>query len=57
MEQSEYYWDILDELDCLDFPLTDWEVDFIESLMANRGRKLTEKQMSTIEVMKERYLL
>jgi len=53
---ADYYWGIIDELDSLPELLTDWEADFLENLLSHRERKLTPKQVSVVERMKERYL-
>ena len=56
MEIDSWYWDILDELDVMNAPITEWEADFLENLLAHRGCKLSDGRKETIEKMKERYL-
>ena len=54
LPDNAYYWNIVSELDNADIPLTDWEVDFVESIM-DQGR-FTPKQKDVLDRMKEKYL-
>jgi len=52
---------ILNEIDSGDFGVTDWEANFIQSIMKQANTrwhfKLSDKQMAVIERMQEKYLL
>ena len=54
MITDAYYWDILIELDSLDRSLSDWEIDFLESVLSQTN--LTFRQKEVIDKMKEKYL-
>jgi len=51
---------ILNEIDNGDFEVTDWEADFIQSILRQSKQwtfKLSNKQKAVIERMEEKYLL
>jgi len=51
---------ILNEIDNGDFEISDWEVNFIQSILKqskNWKFKLSDKQKAVIEKMEEKYLL
>ena len=56
METDAWYWYILEELDAMDRSTTEWEYDFLENVLSHRDRRLTNKQKTAIESMKEKYL-
>lgn len=54
-----YYLDLLEELDSLDTPVSDWEANFLESLLEKceqNGFTISQKQKDVIDRMKEKYL-
>ena len=53
--ENNYYWELLEELDNMDRALTDWEVNFIESVL--QQGTLSAKQKIVIDKMKEKYLV
>ena len=55
-ERDRYYWDLLEELDLLDHPVSEWEASFLESVLGNPNRPLSDKQKNVIDRMKEKYL-
>ena len=57
LHADAWAYDILEELDAIHDPVTDWEADFIESILRHKPRKLTAKQIGVIEKMKEKYLV
>ena len=51
---------ILNEIDNGDFEVSDWEADFIQSILRQSKQwtfKLSNKQKAVIERMEEKYLL
>jgi len=51
---------ILNEIDNGDFEVTDWEADFIQSILRQSKQwtfKLSDRQKAVIEEMEEKYLL
>ena len=51
---------ILNEIDNGDFEVTDWEADFIQSILRQSKQwtfKLSDRQKAVIERMEEKYLL
>jgi hypothetical protein len=51
-------WEVIDRLDHLERPVTDWEANFLESVLAKRDRfpTLTAKQLAIVVRMAEQYL-
>lgn len=51
---------ILNEIDNGDFEVSDWEADFIQSILRQSKQwtfKLSDRQKAVIEEMEEKYLL
>ena len=58
MSDSEYYLEFIDAIDdgAGAFEVSAWEADFIESMLKNRPRRLSERQQETIRRMAKKYL-
>ena len=55
MERS-YYQQYLDDIDSGDFSLSDWEIEFVETLLKHQPFLLSEKQAAALRRMAEKYL-
>jgi hypothetical protein len=56
METTDYYLEILREIDRSNIIVTDWEAGFIESLLKRNPARLSDKQIAIINRMKDAYL-
>ena len=56
MSDSEHYLDVLEDIDSGDYDVTEWEAEFIESLLKNRPYRLSERQEEVIRRMARTYL-
>ena len=60
-ENQDHWWGLLDEIDDIGLDLSEWEIDFVESLMKRResspGLVLTKPQQMKIENIHDRRVL
>lgn len=56
MSDREGYLDVLEDIDSGDYDVTEWEADFIESLLKTRPYALSDRQAAVIQRMALKYL-
>ena len=56
MSDRERYLEILEDIDSGDYDVTEWEAEFIESLLKNRPYALSDRQAAVIQRMALKYL-
>ena len=55
-KSADLYLSYVEALDAAEAEVTDWEADFLESLLRRRPRFLSDRQRAIIDAMAERYL-
>ena len=53
---DEYY-EMVEEIDNLASNLTNWEINFLESLLSKPGSTISSKQAAIIEELYQRYVI
>ena len=56
MSDAEHYLDVLEDIDSGDYDVSEWEAEFIESLLKNRPYRLSERQEAVVQRMALKYL-
>jgi len=53
---ADYYLQFLEEIDDGDYEVSDWEAEFLESMLKRRPQSLSPKQQEIIIRMAKQYL-
>lgn len=55
-DDTDYYMQFVEALDNGPFEVSNWEADFLSSLLERRPKTITEKQLDIIKRMSTKYL-
>jgi hypothetical protein len=54
--EDAYYLDVVEDIDAGGHEVSEWEADFIESMLKHRPRQMSERQQDIVRRMARKYL-